>query len=102
MYYVSDPLFKNDEADKAETYLVNLTPDNYMAMHPRFSEDYSVLSFIGSENKFLSHTGNYQLKYFKWNNGKPGEPETAIGYKEEYPADEDEFCGLFGYQMTCT
>lgn len=73
-----------------------------MAMNARFSFDHTSMAFVGSDNKFLSHSGNYQLKYIKWTDGKPGTPETAIDYRAEYPSDQEEFCGLFGYQMTYT
>lgn len=59
LMYVEDPVFKKEDADKAESYLTNLYPGGYMAMHPKFSQDHSVLAFIGSDNKFLSHSGNY-------------------------------------------
>ena len=36
-------------------------------MQPRFSQDYSRLCYIASEEKFLTHSGNYQLKYIHWN-----------------------------------
>jgi len=37
-----------------------------MAVHANFSKDYSKLLYLASEEKFLSHSGTYQLKYLKW------------------------------------
>jgi len=36
-----------------------------MAIHPKFSPDFSHLVYIAND-KFLSHSGNYQLKYLNW------------------------------------
>lgn len=37
-----------------------------MAVHAYFSKDFTRLMYIASEQKFLSHSGNYQLKYLNW------------------------------------
>lgn len=57
--YVSEPKFKKEDADAVEEYVTYLNKGEYMAMQPRFSNDFSRLAFIASENKFLSHTANY-------------------------------------------
>lgn len=66
-------------------------------MQPRFSQDYSKLAFIASTNKFLSHSGNYQLKCMSWPFTSEQDTQTLIDYKEAYPEDKDAFAGLFGY-----
>jgi hypothetical protein len=56
---------------------------------------------VGSDEKFLSHSGNYQLKHMAWPlDGQP--PRTIIDRMPDYPSDDQEFAGLFGYQMTYT
>lgn len=73
-----------------------------MGIVPRFSNDFSKLCFIGSQNKFLSHSGNYQLKYLNWPFQKDQGPTTVLDYVNAYPKDDGVFCGLFGYNMTYT
>ena len=50
-----------------EQYLRQINPKTeYLAMHPRFSADFSRLAYIGRDEQFLSHSANYQLKMMNW------------------------------------
>ena len=51
-----------------DNYVQCLNAGEYFGMLPRFSKDYSRLAYIGSTDKFLSHSGNYQLKAMDWPN----------------------------------
>ena len=35
-------------------------------MQPRFSRDFTKLAYVAREEKFLSHTTNYELKMMQW------------------------------------
>lgn len=98
LVYVKKPCFKKEDVP-AKAYTQVLNPGEYVGMQPRFSEDYSRLCYIASEEKFLSHSGNYQLKYMDW---PSTEPKKVIDYMQEYPDDKSDFCGLYGYNMTYT
>lgn len=98
LYHIKQPLYKKatKEGENAppEDYLRQITPEgDYLAMQPRFSKDYSKLAYIGSDAKFLSHTGNYQLKEIAWQ-AEDGEldgyarPVTVLDKVKEYPTDE--------------
>ena len=54
---------KFSEGNNGETnisYMQILNPESeYIAMRPCFSNDYTKLVYLGSDTKFLSHTGNY-------------------------------------------
>ena len=65
IWYVSDPKYSKQDADKEENYIAKLNEGDYFSMQPRFSNDYSRLCFVASEQKFLTHSGNYQLKSMK-------------------------------------
>jgi hypothetical protein len=95
--YCKDPVFKAEEADAQNDYLKVLNPGEYMGIQPRFNDDYTKLAFIGTTERFLTHSGNYQLKSLDWPDGKP---ENAIDHHTEYPGDTDEFAGLYGYNIT--
>jgi hypothetical protein len=66
LLYVKDPVYTEDEAEKLNEYILFLNEEDFMGMQPQFSNDFSKLCYIASTNKFLSHSGNYQLKYQKW------------------------------------
>jgi hypothetical protein len=55
------------------------------------------LCYFASENKFLSHSGNYQLKCIDWADNKNS---TVLDYQLEYPDESNEFAGLYGYNLT--
>ena len=74
-----------------------------MAMQPRFSKDFTKLAYVGRDSKFLSHTANYQLKLIQWPAlASSTVPETLIDRIAEYPSDDQEFAGLYGYNDTYT
>ena len=67
LYYIPAPIFEKKELDKQENYLRQVNPTNeYLAMRPQFSKDFSQLTYIGRDEKFLSHSGTYQLKMISW------------------------------------
>ena len=44
-----------------------VTPEGeYLAMQPRFSKDFTRLVYIGRQEKFVSHSGCYELKLLQW------------------------------------
>lgn len=45
-------------------------------MQPRFSKQFNKLVYIGRNDKFLSHTGVYELKTLSW---PAKEPKNIIG-----------------------
>lgn len=63
-----------------------------MAMQPRFTRDFSKIAYVARDEKFLSHTTNYQLKQLNWpvNTAAGGAPtsETLIDRFANYPSDE--------------
>ena len=68
-----------------------LNPESeYIAMRPRFSHDFTKLVYLGSDTKFLSHTGNYQLRLLTWpcTQNSCQTSETLIDRFEEYPEDD--------------
>jgi len=60
--YLKEPKFKKDE----ESEVVYLNKGEFMGMQPKFSEDLSKLVYIASEEKFLAHSSNFQLKSIDW------------------------------------
>jgi len=72
-----------------------------MAMHPRFSRDFKKLAYVGRDETFLTHSGNYQLKAMSWplNESDPSS-ETILDTVKDYPTDDQEYGGLYGYQHT--
>ena len=88
LYYVKDPVYKKDEVDKVEEgkYLTCVNPGEYVGMQARFSDDYTRLCYFASTNQFLSHSGNYEMKYLKWPLADE-KPVTVIPEIKEYPDD---------------
>ena len=76
-----------------------LTQNEFMSVYPKFSEDYSKLVYISAKEKFLSHTGNYQLRFLRWPPKQEEESVLVIDKVKSYPKDTDEFAGLFGYNQ---
>ena len=69
LYHIADPVFdkKKLKGLAEERYLRQINPKTeYLAMHPRFSADFSRLAYIGRDEQFLSHSANYQLKMMNW------------------------------------
>ena len=106
LYYIKEPKFKKEEVKELAQadYVACLNPGEYVGMQARFSHDYSRLCYVASENKFLSHSGNYQLKYLAWpiKEGEQPAPVTVLDYISEYPEDDGVFSGLYGYNLTYT
>ena len=69
-----------------------------MAMHAHFSHDFTKLVYVGRDQKFLSHSGNYQLRMMKW----PIQESNSQIILDTVPtiAEEAEFGGLYGSQDT--
>jgi len=61
LIYVKEPKFSKEDADKVEEgkHHQVLNKNEYVGMQPKFSFDFSRLSYIASDKKFLSHAGNY-------------------------------------------
>jgi len=62
-------------------------------MLPQFSPDFSSLIYYGSEEKFKTHTGNYQLYSIGW--PITSERVTVIDHVPKIVSGE--FAGLYGY-----
>jgi hypothetical protein len=62
-------------------------------MFPRFSPCFGKLVYLGSDESFLSHTGNYQLKMIDW---VTKEVTTVLDYVPSAHPDID-YAGLFGF-----
>ena len=49
LYYIQEPIFdKTKLAEKGDNYARCLNPDEYMAVQPKFSKDFSKLLYVGS------------------------------------------------------
>jgi hypothetical protein len=63
-----DVVTDSEEAEESKEgvsaqYIRQVNPAaEYMAMHPRFSRDFKKLAYVGRDESFLTHSGNYQLK----------------------------------------
>ena len=102
LYHIAEPIFdkkKLKELTDDAKYLKQINPETeYLAMYPRFSADFSKLAYIGRDEKFLSHSANYQLKIISWPlQQEKASSVTVLDRHKEYPTDEEEFCGLYGY-----
>ena len=74
-------------------------------MQPRFSRDFSKIVYVARDEKFLSHTTNYQLKSLRWPMSNVADEsaaasETLIDRVAACPSDQQEFAGLYGYNDT--
>jgi len=58
LYHIADPVFDKKKLP-AESYMRCLNPSEYMAINPKFSDDFSRLIYFGAKDKFISHTGNF-------------------------------------------
>jgi len=96
IYYIRKPEFKKIESD-AE-YLLNLGGQDFVQMQPKFNTDFSKLAFFGSREKFLSHTGNYEMRVFEWPPVKDMDSKVLIDTVDEIK--EDQFGGVYGYNHT--
>ena len=94
LYYIKKPNFDKkagtDVTEKAESadYMKQINPKSeFVSVHPRFSDDYSKLAYVGCEEKFLSHTTNFKLKTITWPLSDTASSETVLPQYEEYPSD---------------
>jgi hypothetical protein len=58
--------------------------------------------YFGREEKFLSHSGVYQLRMLNWPLSENSKSEVILDVQKEMPQASDEFGGLYGYQNTYT
>jgi hypothetical protein len=58
--------------------------------------------YFGREEKFLSHSGVYQLRMVDWPLSKESKSNIILDVQKEIPQESDEFGGLYGYQNTYT
>lgn len=78
-----------------------LNSEEFMAINPKFSDDFSKLLYIGTKDKFISHTGNFQLKYLSWPITSESQSSNLVIDKvKAYPKKEDDFAGIFGYNQS--
>jgi hypothetical protein len=103
LYYLSSPIVDKNNLPKegeGEPYIKCLNPDEFVAINPRFSEDHSKLLYFGSKDRFISHSGNMQLRYLKWPpTGEEGST-LVIDKHPSYPTDDQDFAGIYGYNQT--
>jgi hypothetical protein len=66
LHYIRDPVFDKKKVPAEGVYMQCLNPTEFMSVCPRFSDDFSKLLYYGTQERFLSHCGNYQMKYLKW------------------------------------
>lgn len=67
LYYIREPISdKAKLSDKPEDYYQCLNPQEFSSFMPKFSRDHTRLLYFGTTEKFISHSGNYQMKYFNW------------------------------------
>lgn len=57
------------------------------------------MAFFGSDTKFLSHSGNYQLRQFDWPL-KDAEPKSKILIDKVPEIKDEDFAGIYGYNDT--
>jgi hypothetical protein len=100
LYHIKEPIYekKNIPEDKSQ-YMKCLNEDEFMSINPKFSDDFSKLLYIGTKEKFISHTGNFQLKYLSWPITSDSWSSTLVIDKvKEYPSCADvDFAGIYGY-----
>jgi len=87
------PAFKKEDVSKCHV----LSDSDFMAIQPRFSDDFKRLVYIASETKFLSHSSNYKLKSIDWTAIESASTLNTDCFNS-YPTDSDEFAGLYGHQ----
>jgi len=60
--YVKDPVFDKKKVAEAagSDYIKRVNPaSEYLGMQPRFSRDFSRLAYVGRDQSFKTHSGNY-------------------------------------------
>ena len=66
LHYVREPVSDKKKIPTEGVYMQCLNPNEFMAFCPKFSDDFTKLIYFGTKEKFISHTGNFQLRYLKW------------------------------------
>lgn len=100
LYYIAAPIFdKKNLPKEGEEYIKCLNPNEYMSVSPKFSDDFSKLLYFGSKDVFISHSGNFQLRSLKWPITQE-ESTLVIDKHHDYPTEEEEFAGIYGYNQT--
>ena len=103
LQYVREPVFDKKKIPIEGVYMQCLNPSEFMAVCPRFSDDFSKLMYFGAKEKFISHCGNYQLRYLKWpptSENECQDSELVVDKFKAYPTEQDEFAGIFGYNQS--
>ena len=104
LYHIKEPIFdkkKWTENTEKDAYMRQINPENeFLAMHPRFTHDFTALAYIARDEKFLSHTTNYQMKMMSWPQEETPVSETIVDRYPDYPSKDTEFCGFYGYNDT--
>eukprot|EP00347_Sterkiella_histriomuscorum_P007160 403350033 len=103
LYYIRDPITdkKKLKENKPDNYVQCLNSTEFASFMPKFSRDYSRLLYFGAQEKFISHSGNYQMRYFKWPIQVDNEQSTLVIDKHQaYPKEGQDFVGLFGYNQS--
>ena len=97
VYYIPKPVFdKKEMLVIKDDYMKCMNIGEFMACGPKFSDDYSKLIYVGAEDKFISHTGNYQLRSLRWPPRDEDESFLVVDKFQDYPKQKDEFCGIYG------
>ncbi len=101
LYYIREPVFDKKKLPTEGLYMKCLNPLEFMSINPKFSDDFSKLLYIGTKDKFISHTGNFQLRYLSWPITSDEQESTLVVDKwQAYPKQEDTFAGIFGYNQS--
>ena len=100
LYHIREPVFDKKNLPAEGGYVKCLNPTEFMAVTPKFSDDYSKLLYIGAKEKFISHSGNFEIRYLKWPPTDDVESVCVVGRRAGYPTAEDDFAGLYGYNQS--
>ncbi len=90
LYYIEKPVFDKKE-EINDIYFKKLSND-FCQFQPKFNSSFTKLTYFGSEEKFISHTGNYQLKQFDWPS-----LEAKILIDTVPKVNRPDFAGIYGY-----
>jgi len=74
LYHIRSPVHDSKDLPAEAGYVTCLNPTEFMSICPKFSDDFSKLLYVGAKETFISHTGNFQLRYLKW----PPEAESVL------------------------
>ena len=82
LYYIKSPI---TDKKLLPAVIECLNPTEFMSVIPKFTEDFSKLMYFASKDKFISHTGNFELRYLHWPPTEGTESELVIGKFSRYP-----------------